>query len=69
MAKLDQNIPPNWVIRLLKRLCPPALFEGIIADLLEQYDLNIPKKGKAKANILFIYNTLLFLRPAIVLKN
>lgn len=57
-----QQSPSPWLIRLLEWFCPDHLFEGIIGDLLEQYELNLERKGKFRSDWLFLYNGLRFLR-------
>lgn len=54
--------PSLWLIRLLQWFCPDHLFESIMGDLLEQYELNRKRKSKFRSDWLFIYNGLRFLR-------
>ncbi|MBO3698834.1 ABC transporter permease [Roseivirga sp. E12] len=65
MKKRSES-PPKWALRLFKSLCPEQLQEGIIGDLLEQYEFNLQAKSRFKANGLFIYNTFRFLRYGIL---
>lgn len=58
--------PSPWLIKLLAWFCPDYLFESIIGDLLEQYELNRGRKSKLRSDWLFIYNGLRFLRFSIL---
>jgi putative ABC transport system permease protein len=58
--------PPKWAFRFVNWFCPDHLKEGILGDLLEQYDLNRASRSKSMANWLFIYNCLRFLRYGIL---
>lgn len=57
------------LLRFLQWFCPPSLYEGIEGDLLEQLDEDIKLVGEAKAKRRFIWNTLKFFRPGILLRN
>ncbi|OEK00283.1 hypothetical protein BFP97_01590 [Roseivirga sp. 4D4] len=54
--------PHKWVLKLIHRICPEELQEGIIGDLIEQYDINRSRSNKFIANWLFIFNGLQFIR-------
>ncbi len=56
-------------LRFLSWFCPPALYEGIEGDLLEQYEEEITYKGPRAAKRSLFWNTLKFFRPAILLRN
>ncbi len=58
--------PSPWLIRLLEWFCPDHLFESIMGDLLEQYELNRKRKSKLRSDWLFICNGLRFLRLGIL---
>lgn len=60
---------PTWVLRLLQKVCPPHLYEGIEGDLLEQFEFDLAEVGETKARRRFTWNTLRFLRPGILLRN
>lgn len=61
--------PPNWGIRFLEWFCPDELFEGILGDLLEEYDANIEQFSNQKANLYFIWSVFRFFHPSIILRN
>lgn len=61
--------PPTWVLQLLKKVCPPHLYESIEGDLLEQFEFDLAGVGETKARRRFTWNTLRFLRPGILLRN
>jgi len=58
----------KW-LRVLSWFCPPALYEGIEGDLLEQYDADVNDVGEKKARRRLIKNMLKFCRPGIILRN
>jgi putative ABC transport system permease protein len=60
---------PRIALRFLEWFCPPALYEGIEGDLLEEYEIDIKDKGVAKAKLRLVLNVLKFLRPGIILRN
>ncbi len=55
--------PPQWPQRLLKWLCSEEHFEILQGDLFELYEYRLLKKGKAKAKLHFIKDTLDMIRP------
>ncbi len=61
--------PPKFVLSILTRVCPRDLFEGIEGDLVEQFDADVKELGLKKAKRKFIFNTIRFLHPSIVLRN
>ncbi|GIL22972.1 MAG: ABC transporter permease [Bacteroidota bacterium] len=61
--------PPTWVLQLLKKVCPPHLYESIEGDLLEQFEFDLAGVGETKARRRFTWNTLRFLRLGILLRN
>jgi putative ABC transport system permease protein len=56
-------------LRFLRWFCPPALYEGIEGDLLEQYEYDVEQVGAQKANRRLAWNVLKFFRPGIFLRN
>ena len=69
MGKDRSNCPPRHAVRFLEWFCPPQLFEGIEGDLLERFKEDLIQLGEKKARRNFIWNTLKFLRPDIILRN
>lgn len=59
----------NFWFRFLEWFCPPALYEGIEGDLLEEYEIDREERGPAKAKLRLAVNVLRFFRPGIVLRN
>lgn len=59
----------NFWFRFLEWFCPPALYEGIEGDLLEEYEADQQERGMRKANLRLAVNVLRFFRPGIVLRN
>lgn len=57
------NAPPKWVSSLLQKLCKPELLEEIEGDLQEYYAIWVKDHGEKKANRLYIWHGLKFLRP------
>lgn len=55
--------------RFLRWFCPPALYEGIEGDLLEQFEHRVAASGRFKARLALAWNVFRFLRPGIVLRN
>src|SRR5689334_13474178 len=58
--------PPKIFLRFFRWYCRPKLLERIEGDLLEVYQQRVKKNGKRKADIKFITDVLLLLRPAII---
>jgi len=58
--------PPKFFIRFFRWYCHPKLVDHIEGDLLEEYGARLKKSGKRKADIRFIIDVLLLLRPGIV---
>lgn len=61
--------PPQWAIRLLESFCPTELQEGILGDLLEQFDQQAQKVGLASAQKRFIWNVFRLFHPSILFRN
>jgi len=62
----DMNLrphPPEWISKLLRVVCKDDLFEEIEGDLLEFYDEWVTTLGRKKANQLYAWHALKFLRP------
>lgn len=59
--KKKPTSPPHWANRFLEWYCRPDLLEEIQGDVHELYDRTFPA-GKQKADWLFIWNVLRFLR-------
>lgn len=66
---MKNKAAPKIALRFLEWFCPPALYEGIEGDLLEEYDADVQQRGVRKANLILGLNVLKFFRPGIILRN
>lgn len=66
MSNQHEPNPPKWTFRFLEWFCPEHLKEGILGDLLEQYEMNRAAKSRFLSNGLFIYNSFRFFRYGIL---
>lgn len=66
---MKEKTPPGFPLRFLEWFCPPALYEGIAGDLLEDYEADVKIKGARRANLRLGLNVLRFFRPGIILRN
>lgn len=57
------------MLRLLRWLCPAHLYEGIVGDLLEEYEMNVRLSGHRAAHWKLAWSVICFLRPGILLRN
>jgi putative ABC transport system permease protein len=71
MANPDHRIPspPRFIGRFLEWFCPPALYEGIEGDLLEEFDADVEQLGERRARRRYILNVIRFFRAEIILRN
>ncbi|MCB0669730.1 MAG: ABC transporter permease [Saprospiraceae bacterium] len=67
--KEGANQPPAWIQTFLQWFCPDDLIEGILGDLLEQYEDNIKEYGIRKSNMTFIWQVIRLFHPSIILRN
>jgi putative ABC transport system permease protein len=58
--------PPNVFLKFFRWYCHPKLADHIEGDLIEVYQQRLEKIGKSKADIKFIIDVLLLLRPRII---
>lgn len=61
--------PPKWSVRFLAWFCPDELLEGILGDLMEQFEKNGEMLGPGRAKLIFIWNVLRLFHPAILFRN
>lgn len=59
----------NLGLRLLRRVCPDNLYEGIEGDLVEQYEKDIIKRGQRWAKWRLTLNAIRFIRLGIISRN
>ncbi len=64
-----KNTDKIFPLRFLRFFCPPALYESIEGDLLEQFEEDVKLVGEKKARRKLAWNVLRFFRPGIVLRN
>lgn len=69
MSKKEIKSPPQFALNILRRVCPPDLYEGIEGDLLEQFEVDVKVAGVKKARRRFMGNAIRFLHPSIILRN
>ena len=55
--------PPRWARKFLSWFCREDLADAILGDLEELYGRHYEKSGKRIANLKYIFNIFLFLRP------
>ncbi len=60
------NLPGRWILNLLSQICPEDLKESIIGDLVEQYEINLNRRGQIISNWLFIYNGIKLIRVGVI---
>lgn len=54
--------PPKWIYNILERFCDPYLWEGISGDLFESFLENVETKGKWKAQLMYTFQSMGFLK-------
>lgn len=57
------------LLRILKWICPEHLYEEIEGDLIQKFRRDEEAIGKKRATRKFLWNTVRFLRPGILLRN
>ncbi|MFY0600189.1 MAG: ABC transporter permease [Cyclobacteriaceae bacterium] len=65
----EPALPPRWVNSILSKVCKPELLEEIEGDLLEYYQYWVEKYGVKKANRLYAFHAIKFLRPFAIKKT
>lgn len=61
--------PPKWAIKFLSWFCPDELLEGVLGDLLEQFEEYSREQGVGRAKRIFIWNVIRLFHPSIILRN
>jgi len=69
MTKGTYPGPPRWMMRFFRWYCNDHLSEAVLGDLLELYARRKTRLGKNRANLLFLWNVLCFLRPFAIKKK
>ena len=63
---MRNKMPPKFFLRFFRWFCNPRLLDRIEGDLLEVYYDRVNRSGKQKADLRFIVDVLLLLRPTII---
>ncbi len=63
---LKEDSPPKAALRFFRWFCHPKLLRPIEGDLMELYHERLQRHGKSKADLNFILDVLLLLRPSII---
>jgi putative ABC transport system permease protein len=58
--------PPRLPLRFFRWFCHPDYREDIEGDLVERFEARVRHKGKTRVSLMFAWEVLLLLRPAIV---
>jgi putative ABC transport system permease protein len=66
MMASERNTPPKYFLRFFRWFCHPELRNYIEGDLIELYEERVREYGKRKADVKFILDVLLLMRPAII---
>lgn len=64
-----ERLQSTAVLRLLAFVCPDRLYEEIEGDLIQQFNQDEKIFGTKKARRRFLWNSIKFCRPGIVLRN
>ncbi len=59
----------KFALGILSCFCPEHLYEEIEGDLIQKFERDVKAFGDEKAKRRFVWNTFLFLRPGIILRN
>ncbi len=69
MKTQSPKMPPKWAIRLFNWYCNDHLADAALGDMLELYHRRYSRMGKRKADILFVWNVVLFFQPFAIRKR
>ena len=58
--------PPKFALRFFRWFCHPSLKKHIEGDLMELYLEQVKRSGKLNADIKFVFDVILLLRPGII---
>ena len=65
----SNTTPPRWAHNFLLWFVPDELSEGILGDMLEQFEADSTYRGAGAARRRFIWNVIRFFHPSIFLRN
>lgn len=60
---------PDWLLKLLRWLCPADLIETIEGDIIEQFHNDVTRFGKSRARLRAVLHTLDFIRIGIISRH
>lgn len=63
---MKKNLPPKLFLRFFRWYCDPLMHSYIEGDLLEDYEKQLKRIGKRRADLHFIKEVLLLFRPGII---
>lgn len=64
-----KNNESMFILRFLRWFCPAHLYESIVGDLLEEFEMDIQESGRRRARWKLTRNVIRFLRPGIIFRN
>ncbi len=62
------SFPPKWIHRVFERIIDPYLFDSIYGDLLQDYNDQVRKHSRVKAQWYFVMNLIGYIRYSGLLK-
>ncbi len=63
------NQKDSWIIRFLEWILPTGFDEGIIGDLLEEYEAGLNRKGYWKSKLTLFWGIIRFTHPFLLVKR
>jgi putative ABC transport system permease protein len=63
---MKRQVPPRFILRLLKSFCKPEYHSDIEGDLLELYERREAELGSRRANLLLLKDVIFLFRPGII---
>ncbi len=59
---MNLKTPPQWINKFILWYCRPEYFQEISGDMQEMYTKWVSSKGKARADLSYLWNAILFMR-------
>jgi len=69
MSRSNTPTPPAWAERLLEWYCDPYVLEDLQGDLYERFYARVDTIGLRRAQLLYIWDVLRFMKPYIMKKQ
>ncbi|HTF21761.1 MAG TPA: ABC transporter permease [Chryseolinea sp.] len=63
------RVARNWAVRMMRRVCPPSIYEEIEGDLIQRFERERATLGEGTARRRLTWSAIRFLRPGIVLRH